>query len=225
MRTRNARLAGITFLLYIATTIADIVIFARASSGSGIAAELASIARHAPLMRLSIVFAMSKVLYALILAVTLYALTRDVDPDLALLALACRVVEGVVNVAPATERFGLLSIATAAPAATAGEVAVQHAQAAVLMNAAGWSGAVGATIFAVGSALFAYLLLRGRGIPAPLAWLGLIGSLLIVPLFFLDALQLVSGTLNWLASMPILLFELTFAVWLLIKGVRPQVKA
>lgn len=219
---RNARLAGITFLLYIATAVTDMFLYAHATSGTGMAAKLASIAHHALEVRLAIVLAIFKILYALILAVALYALTRDVDRDLALLAFGCRVVEGVMNAVPATVRLGLLSIATAGPAATAADAAGQQSQAALLLNVARWSAAVGGAVFAMGSALFAYLFLRGRSIPASLAGLGVIGSLLVVPLFPLEGMQLVGSTVGWLTSIPILGFEVGLAFWLLIKGVSPQ---
>jgi hypothetical protein len=219
---RTARTAGVTFLLYIATTVADTFLFARVSRGSDMAARLASIAHHVAGMQFVIALSILKILYALILAVTLYALTRAVDRDLALLAFACRVVEGVLNAVPATVRFGLLSIAVTSTGSAAADATRQQAQAALLLNFSGWSGSVNGAIFAVGSALFAYLFLRGRSIPTPLAWLGIVGSLLILPLFILAGLRLASPALAWLISIPILLFEVTFAFWLIVKGVHPQ---
>ena len=55
-RPTNARLAGFMFLFYIATGIAGAAFFAQATSGDTPAAKLASIASHAPQMRLSVVF-------------------------------------------------------------------------------------------------------------------------------------------------------------------------
>lgn len=220
--SRTARTAGVTFLLYIATTVADTFLFARVSRGTDMAARLASIAQHIAGMQFVIALSILKILYALILAVTLYALTRDVDRELALLAFACRVVEGVLNAVPATVRFGLLSIAVTSTGAAATDATSQQAQAALLLHFSGWSGSVNGTIFAVGSTLFAYLFLRGRIIPAPLAWLGIAGSLLILPLFILAGLRLASPTLAWVISIPILLFEVTFAFWLIVKGVHPE---
>jgi hypothetical protein len=116
------------------------------------------------------VLALLTSLCALVLAVTLYALTRAVDADLALLALACRVVEAIPT-----------------------------------------GGRQGEFFFAVGSTIFCWLLLRGRLIPAALAWLGVVSSALLV-----IVLPLQRAGLQW---MPALVFEITFAVWLLTKGV------
>lgn len=222
MNKRNARLAGLTFLLYFATSLSDGFLFAHASSGHGTAARLASIAQNVAQVRLTILLALLTVLYALILAVTLYALTREVDPELALIALTCRVVEGVINAVPVAARLGLLSIATASVTATASDATSLHTQAALLINSSWWSTTVGATIFSVGSALFAYLFLRGRTIPAPIAWFGLIASLLVIPVFPLSNIFPLSDALVFLTQIPLIIFELTLAFWLLIKGVKPQ---
>ena len=96
-RTTNARIAGFTFLFYIAVAFPSMVLLERATSGEGIAAKLASIAQHAADVRVAVVLSLLGCFSALVLAVTLYAITREVDADLAMLALTCRVAEGVIS--------------------------------------------------------------------------------------------------------------------------------
>ncbi len=159
--TTNARIAGLTFLIYFAAGIASLVL-----SGNAPATAL-----------LSLVTSFS----ALVLGVTLYAITREQDRDLAMVGLACRVIE-------------------AAPG---------H----------------GEIYFAVGSAVFSWLLLRGRMIPVALAWLGVTASVLLVMLLPLQMAGLFGGPrawsspVTWAVWLPMLVFELTFAVWLIFKGV------
>ena len=148
----NARLAGFTFLLYIVAGISSMA-FKQAAGVLGLLTSLC----------------------ALVLGVTLYALTRAVDADLALLALACRVIEAV-------------------------------------------PGKDGAFFFAVGSTIFAWLFLRGRLIPAAIAWLGIIASALLVIILPIQQSNWHSS-MTWLIWMPALAFELALAVWLLTKGV------
>jgi hypothetical protein len=161
-RQTNARLAGFTFLIYIAAGITSLAL-----SGRPHATDV-----------LSLLTSVS----ALTLGVTLYAITRDVDADLAMLALACRVVEAI-------------------------------------------PGNQGAFFFAVGSTLFCWLLLRGRMIPAWLAWLGVLGSVLLVVILPLQRAELFAGgatwfsSITWLMWLPMLVFEMTFALWLIVKGV------
>ncbi len=97
-RTTNARIAGFTFLFYIAAGIASMVLFGRATTGEGIAAKLAGIAQHATDVRIVVLLSLLTCFAALVLAVTLYWITRDEDHELAVLALSCRVGEGVLNV-------------------------------------------------------------------------------------------------------------------------------
>jgi Domain of unknown function (DUF4386) len=162
-RRTNATVAGITFLVYIVAGITSLALKNRVNA--------------AALLTLVTSFC------ALVLGVTLYAITREEDPDLALLALLCRVIESVP----------------------------------------GHGG--GAIYFAVGSTLFCWLLLRGRMIPISLAWLGVIASGLLVVLLLLRTAGLFapgtnwSSSLTWLTWLPMLVFEVTFAVWLIVKGV------
>jgi hypothetical protein len=123
-RTTNARLAGFMFLFYIATGVAGMVLFGRATNGAeGTAATLASIAQHATTVRLTVVLTLLTFVDALVLAVALYALTRDQDGDLAMLALSFRVSEGVIGAVATVRTLGLLSVATASIAAAAPDAA------------------------------------------------------------------------------------------------------
>jgi hypothetical protein len=74
-------------------------------------------------------------------------------------------------------------------------------------------------LFAIGSTLFCYLFLRARTIPAALAWLGVIASALLVVALPAQLGGVLKGPLTVYVWMPMLLFEVTFALWLMIKGV------
>ena len=160
----NARVAGVTYLLYIVAGISSMAL-----SGRPHVTEVLTLVTS---------------LCALTLGVTLYSITRTVDPDIALLAMACRFVEAIPG-----------------------------------------PGDRGAIFFAVGSTLFCWLLLRGRMIPAALAWLGVISSALLVIILPLQRAGLFAGavswssSLTWLVWLPCLVFEIAFALWLLTKGV------
>jgi len=216
----NARVAGFTFLFYIAAGITSMVLFGRAASGEGIAAKLASLAQHATPVRIVFVLGLLMCFSALVLGVTLYALTREVDRDLALLALICRVAEGLAGIL-LSSTLGLLWLATAT-GANAPDPPAAHALGAFLLKMGAWSPA--ATFFAVGSTLFSWLFLRGRMIPVALAWLGVLASVLLVVILplqlagFLGAVDWL-GPVTWLMWLPMLVFEVALALWLLIKGV------
>jgi hypothetical protein len=215
-RRTNARIAGVTFLVYIAATITSMVLFSRATSGEGVAAQLAGIAQHATDVRLTIVLGLLGNLCALVLGVTLYAITREQDPDLAMLALTCRVAEGIAGM-DVSQTLGLLWLATTTGAA-APDVAAAHALGAFFLKM-GTSFTASAAFFALGSTLFSWLLLRGRMIPVALAWFGVIASILPVVCSPLQLAGLFGGPVTSFMWYPIILFEVALALWLIIKGV------
>jgi len=216
-RTTNARVAGFTFLFYIAVALTGMVLSSRATSAEGTAAKLAGIAQHASSVRVAVVLELLGCFSALVLAVTLYAITRDQDPHLAMLAMTCRVAEGVIGADSLSRPLGRLWLATAA-GPDAPDPASANALAAFLLKLpAGWT--VNATFFAVGSMLFSYLLLRGRMIPVALAWLGVIASILAVVVLPLDLVGILRGPITQLVWLPMLAFEVPLGLWLLIKGV------
>ena len=214
-RTTNARIAGYTFLVYIAAGLTSMALFGRATGGDGAAAQLASIARHATEARVTILLGLVMGLSALVLAVTLYAITRDEDRDLAMLAFTCRAAEGIVDL-DVSGTLGLLWLATG------NEAAALDAGAATTLGAfflkMGRTMGASATLFAVGSTLFSLLLLRGRMIPAALAWLGVIASVLLVVLLPLQLAGFLGGPLTMFMWLPMLVFELALALWLIVKG-------
>jgi hypothetical protein len=219
-RTTNARLAGFMFLFYIATGLANLALFNQATSGTeGTAATLASIAQHATTVRLTAVLTLLTFVDAVVLAVALYALTRDQDPDLAVLALSFRVSEGVIGAIAAVRTLGLLSVATASTAAAAPDAAAAIALGALLLKAGGLFTNIGATAFAIGSTLYSYLFLRARSIPVPLAWLGVLASVLLVVALPLQLAGFLRGPVTFFVWLPMLVFEVALALWLLIKGV------
>jgi hypothetical protein len=215
-RRTNARVAGFTFLVYIAATMTSLVLYSRATGGEGVAAQLAGIAQHAMDVRLTIVLGLLGNVCALVLGVTLYAITREQDPDLALLALICRVAEGIGGM-DVSKTLGLLWLATATDA-TAVHAGGAPALGAYLLKMEA-SFTASAAFFALGSTLFSWLLLRGRMIPVALAWLGVLSSLLPLVCFPLQLAGLLGGPVTSFMWYPIMLFEMALALWLIVNGV------
>jgi len=222
----NARLAGSCFLLYIATGVASLVVFGRATRGGDAAAQLLSIVQHETEVRLAVLLTLLSFFWAVALGVTLYALTRDEDRDLATIAMACRVGEGVLGAAGAARLLGLVPIAhAAADTAHRADAAAARAFGALLFAQGGVGVPVTATCFAVGSAIFAWLFLRARTIPVSLAWLGVIASILLVAALPLQIAGIVGPAIANVVWALMALFEVTLALWLIFKGVNPPLHA
>lgn len=217
-RTTNARIAGFTFLAYIAATLTSMAIYNRAIGGGSHVAKLAAISAHVPDMRIVVLLALVQAFAALVLAVTLHAVTRDQDRDLAMLAMVCRVTEGVIGGLSASTTLALLWVATAI-GPDAPDAGAAHALSGFLLRD---DSAVGAMFFAVGSALFAYLLWRGRLVPTALACLGVAASILLIVGLPAQLLNLISPSVASLMWLPPLAYEILLGLWLLINGVRPS---
>ena len=222
-RTTNARIAGFTFLFYIAAGITSLIVFGRAARGDGIAARLASMAQHVPQIGFVFILGLLQACSAIVLGVTLYAITRDEDPDLAMLGLTFRVGEGLIGVSLPSS-LALVWLATAT-GANAPDTAAAHAIGSVLLKVEGSTSLVTATFFAVGSTFFSWLLLRGRMIPAPLAWLGVIASVLLMLCLPLQAAGFLRGTFTSLMWIPMAAFEVPLAGWLIVKGAAPPARS
>ena len=220
-RMAYARVAGLMFLLYIVVDMAGPALFGVGTNGSGTAARLAGMAQHAGNVRIDAALGLLTGFIAVILAVALYAITRERDLNLATLGLLCRVGEGLVGSLSIPLTLGLLSLATA-NGANAPDGPATQAMAAFIFAARDWYPTLSAMFFAVGSLCFAWILLRGRLIPVLWAWLGLIASILLVvclPVQLAGFLPDSLGTLIWI---PMAVFEIPLGVWMLIKGVNPM---
>lgn len=213
-RTTNARVAGFTFLIYIALGITTVML---SPGGNEIAERLSNFALHETAVRIEFLLELLMNFAAITLAVTLYALTRDVDRDLAMFAFTCRVGEGLIG-ASVPVSLGLLWLATSS-GVQALDAPAAHAVGAFLVKVGTWQYGLSATFFAVGSTLFCWLFLRGRLIPVALAWLGLISSALLVIGFPLQLAGFLNATIISIIWIPVAIFEVTLAFWLIFKGV------
>jgi hypothetical protein len=168
-RTIAARVAGLTFLFYIVVGISSM-----AGAFRGPAAELATYAQNAS---------------AVILAMTLFVVTRVEQPVVAALGMIFRLAEGALD---------LIGITLSQPTL------------------------VDATLFAIGSTFFCWLLLRGRMLPRALAWTGMIASVILVVGLPLQLGGLLGAPFTMLMWMPMLAFEVPGGLWLLVNGVPPS---
>ena len=214
-RATNARIAGLAFLVYIAAGITSMVLSRRATGGAGMADRLATVAGHATDVGVLVLLGFVQSFSALALGVTLWAITRQQDDDLAMLGLVCRVGEGIIGGLSIPGILAVFSLAsstgTDAPA-----TAAAHTLAEYLLRQ---DVALPATFFAVGSTFFSWLLLRGRMIPIPLAWLGVVASVLLVVCLPLTLAGFLRGPLVTLMWLPMLAFEVPLGFWLIVRGV------
>jgi hypothetical protein len=219
-RTTNARIAGFTYLFYAAIGICLELLMhqARGVDGDSVA-KLARIGEHATNVRLAILITLLECFSALVLAVTLYGITRNQDHELAMLALVCRVAEGVLGTLIIPNYLGLLWVAKAGSETGAPDIPTTKALGTFLLMPVP-SVPIGTIFFAVGSTIFSWLLLRSRMVPVTIAWLGVFASGLLAVVLPLQLAGFPTGPLTgYYQWLPALVFQIVLALWLLIKGV------
>jgi Domain of unknown function (DUF4386) len=213
-----ARLAGFTILFYMAAGATAVYLMNRAMDAEGTVATLSRIAAHASDVRVAIVLEILECFSALVLAVTLYGITRDENHELAMLGLTCRVGEGVLGAVGIPRTMGLLWLATTGSGAGVPDVATTNAMGAFFLVPV--PGAmIGAPFFAMGSMIFSYRLLRGRIVPTPLAWLGVLASVLLVISLPLQLAGFFKGPITGYMWLPMIAYHIMLGLRLLIKGV------
>ena len=210
-----ARLAGFLFLFLIATVGVSSALLGSVE-GDNISETLRNVSEDEFSVRVSVVLLIVAGISTLMLAAMLYAITKHVDRNLAVLALACRAVEAGLYAVAITSALTLLSLSEGTP--TSAELALGD----FAMNLDSWETNIGAIFFAVGSTLYSSLLLRARSIPVVLAALGLVASLILVvgvPIQTAASRDTVDGAgiVIWI---PMIVFEISTGVWLAIKGAR-----
>ena len=211
----TAKVAGFAYLLYIAAGMANEFFIGRASDAQGIAATLGQLAAHVTDLRLTILFKLLECLSAFVLAATLYGITREQDHELAMLGLVCRAAEGAILAVSIRMNLGLLWLVDHRIGMDA---QTTNAVAATLLMP---NPPLAAVFFAVGSTIFAALMLRGRMIPAPLAWLGVVSSALLAIAVPLQLAGWASGRVVGAFWVLALVYALVIGVWLIVKGVNP----
>jgi uncharacterized protein DUF4386 len=218
-RTTSARIAGFTFLFYSAIGICGDLLMRHVFGVEGNAPTLARFGEYAADVRIDVLIKVLEVFSALVLAVTLYGITRDEDHELAMLAMVCRVAEGVFLALSIPSYLGLVWLAKAGVGPGALDSSTTNALRTFMLMPVP-SVPLSTIFFAVGSTVFSYLFLRGRIVPVAIAWMGVFASGLLAVVLPLQLAGIPTGPLHgYYQWLPALVSQTALALWLLVKGV------
>ena len=172
------------------------------------------------LFRLSIAGDLITCILVMVLTWALYVLLRPVNRNLALLGAFFRLSELAVLCIATVNSLVILRLLSAAHFRQSFEPAQIHSIVTLAINAQGAGMSVGFILLGLGSAIFAYLLLKSGYVPRALALLGIFGALLLA---FGSLAIIVFPTLGRIGMsymMPMGIYEVGLGFWLLIKGIR-----
>lgn len=157
-------------------------------------------------------------------AIGLFPFLRKYNEAIALGYLCFRFLEGVLITIGVLSVLSLLSLSQEFVATAAADEAAFRASGTALIAIHDWTFLLGPNfMLGINTALYSFLLYRSRLVPRLIAIMGLTGAALV----FLAALLALSGVILqisiWgiLLALPVAIFEITLAIWLIVKGFNP----
>ena len=218
-----AIIIGIIYPIQMATGIFGEVFVRNRLVVRGDAARTAeNIIASEQLFRLSIVTDLITYILVMILTWALYVLLRPVNRHLALLGAFFRLSELAVLCIATVNSLVVLRLVGGADYLKSFEVGQLQSLVMLAYHTQGQGMLVGFILLGLGSAIFAWLLLKSRYVPKALAMLGIFGALLLalgtMAIIVFPAL----GRVGMAYMMPMGLYEVTLGFWLLIKGLKPS---
>lgn len=180
-----------------------------------------NIIEHERLFRFSIAGDLITYTGVIVLVWAFYVLVRPINKNLALLAVLFRLAENAVLCVATVSSLVVLKLLSGAESFTAFEPAQLHSLVSLAIGVQGVGMNVGFILLGLGSAVFAYLLLKSCYVPGILAAWGIFASLLLTAATLAIIVFPSLGRIGMIYMMPMGLYEVGLGLWLLIKGITP----
>jgi hypothetical protein len=216
-----ARVIGVLYPLQMATGVFGEVFARGRLIVSGDATKTAeNIMSAEGLFRLSVVTDLVTYILVMVLTWALYVLLRPVNRNLALLGAFFRLSELAVLCIATVNSLVVLRLLSGAAYLNAFQPEQLRSLVMLAYQTQGLGMSVGFVLLGLGSAIFAYLLLKSHYVPKALAFLGIFGALLLsigtLALIVFPGLTAIGMTY----MMPMGLYEVSLGFWLLVRGIR-----
>ena len=156
------------------------------------------------------------------IAVALYPLLKKTSPALALGAVVFRTIEAVFYTAAVVSLLSITTLGGQLVAAPAGDRAAIQAIADYVLSVRDHSNLVAVFAFSVGSFMYSVVFYRSRLVPRWLSLWGMAGALLMGAGGVVSSFSDDPVTGQYLLILPVALWEMVIAVWLLVRGFSPE---
>ena len=211
------QVCGLLFLFILLTTMLSKAMAGDPLDPDDAPSTLGAVAEGGTRFRMSIVFDLASHVTIVALAGALYLAFSPHGRSLALLGTLWRVAEGTIIAFTELSNILLLAVAQQFVSATGAEAVALETMGRTLILAEDWGYKIGLAFFALGWLMYGILFVSSGAVPPVLGWWALVASLLAVVGRWLALLRPDVGLVS-VSFVPIMLFEVVFGVWLLLRG-------
>ena len=224
MRSKSiARICGVLYIVTVlAFLVSNLILKAQLVNAEDTPGTFNHVADHASRYRLAVSIDFLAMVGVMALAFSLYTILKPVNPYLALLALGWRIGEVVLQAGAKVPDYLLLDLSKSAATVSSGEIADMERLGDMLINGSMQALGLSFVFLSVGSLVNNFLFYKSNTIPTALASSGLIGT----GSYTLGSLFLIAGLPDGAAlglMFPLVLFELSLGVYLVVFGIKEKV--
>ncbi|MBA3873640.1 MAG: DUF4386 domain-containing protein [Anaerolineae bacterium] len=214
---KNAVIVGIFFIFATVTAILGFLLYQPIFVGPD---YLVNGAAHKDQVILGVLMELILAIADIGTAIGLYPILKRYGERIALIHLFLRFYEAVIIMIGIISVLSLLTLSRDFVAASAPDADAYHVSGTLLHAVYSWTSILG-PIFLLGlnTLMYSYLLFKSKLVPRPLATLGLTGAALVLGYGLLVIFGVVAqGSGFTLLAMPIAVYEMILAVWLIANG-------
>jgi hypothetical protein len=221
---RVATLVGIFFIFASATAILGFLFYQPILTGPD---YLINGAAHSNRVILGALMELTLAVTAIGTAIGLFPILKPYGERIALTHLFFRFLEAVVITVGVVAILSLLTFSQDFVAAADPDVSTYSIAGSLLHAVYKWTSILGPLLFlGINTMMYSSLLYKSKLVPRPLAAMGLAGATLVLAyaMLVLFGASVQGASLGTLLAMPIALYEMILAGWLIIKGFNPAAR-
>jgi hypothetical protein len=220
---KTARVAGFLYLIiFVAAMFGPIFVRSNLIVPGDAATTANNIMASEGLFRAGIVSYLVIILSEIVLSVLLYVLLKPVSNTLSLIAMVSRLVMTTIHGINLLNQFFALLLLSGAAYLTVFETNQLHALVLLFLNAHEYGWAIGMVFFVLHTFLLGYLVFKSGYFPRILGVLLIFASLAYLIDNFAILFLTTYEVTPWFFALPIVIAEIAFPLWLLIKGVNVE---
>ena len=214
---KTAVMVGILFIFATVTAIIGFLLYQPILSGTD---YLVNGAIHKDQVILGALMEMTLAVTAIGTAIGLFPILKPYGERIAIGHLFFRFLEAVIITVGIVSVMSLLTLSQDFVAAAAPDASAYHISGTLLQAVYKWTSIFGPLfLLGINTLMYSYLLFKSKLVPRPLTVLGLTGAALVLVYALLVIFGVVvQGSGFTLLAMPIAVYEMILAVWLITKG-------